>query len=102
MIRLYAQEHLALVMRELRERSGGRFKPSSQTVYSALHRLERNRLIERGYPEFRRYMLTTSGRRSLETKRREFESFVAGVHAVLEQRASPSKSRPTTRRAGSP
>ena len=117
MIRLHAQVHLDLlllgvirsapgdgsaVIRDLRERSGGRFAPSTQTVYSALHRLERNRLVERAYPDSRRYTLTPSGRRSLETKRKEFESFVAGVHAVLERRPKPAGSRPTSRRAASP
>lgn len=97
MVRLYAQAHLdllllavirdepgdgATVMRELRDRSGGRFTPSSQTVYAALHRLERNRLIRRS-EQTRRYRLTASGRRWLGTRRKEWESFEKGVHAVL-------------------
>jgi Transcriptional regulator PadR-like family len=61
-LRVYVQAHLDLlllavireepgggdaVMRRLRDTSGGRFTPSTQLVYSALHRLERNRLVER-------------------------------------------------------
>jgi PadR family transcriptional regulator PadR len=99
MVRIYAQVHLdllllavisakpgdgAAVMRELRERSGGRFTPPSRTVYGALNHLERNRLIQRSYVEPRRYKLTDSGRRSLHTRRMEWESFATGVYAVLQ------------------
>lgn len=98
MVRLYAQAHLdllllavihaepgdgAAVMRELHEHSGRRFALSPQLAYSALHRLERNRLVQRSYVEPRRYELTASGRRSLDTKRKEWESFAKGVQAVL-------------------
>jgi DNA-binding PadR family transcriptional regulator len=115
MIRSYVQAHLdllllaviraepgdgAAVIRHLRERSGGKFAPSSQSVYATLHHLERNRLVER-YPEPRRYTLTSSGRRSLETKRKELDSFVAGVHAVLGQ-GGGAKARPTRAPAASP
>ncbi|GAA1321411.1 PadR family transcriptional regulator [Pseudonocardia xinjiangensis] len=114
MMRSYVQAHLdllllaairaepgdgAAVIRHLRERSGGKFAPSSQRVYAALHHLERNRLVER-YPEPRRYTLTNSGRRSLEMKRKELDSFVAGVHAVLGQ--GGAKARPTRAPAASP
>jgi PadR family transcriptional regulator PadR len=100
MVRVYARAHLDLlllavihqepgdgeaVMRELREQSGRRFTPSSQVVYSELHYLERNRLIRRSYVEPRRYMLTASGRRSLTTKRKEWESFAKGVQTLLQR-----------------
>jgi DNA-binding PadR family transcriptional regulator len=98
MVRVFAQAHLDLlllavirgepgdgeaVMRELREKSSGRFTPSSQSVYSALHRLERNRLIQRSNVEPRRYVLTTSGRRSLNMKHKEWKSFAKGVQTLL-------------------
>jgi DNA-binding PadR family transcriptional regulator len=98
MVRVFIQAHLDLlllaviggkpgdgeaVMHELREKSGGRFTPSPQSVYSALHRLERNRLIQRPGVERRRYVLTASGRRSLNTKRKEWESFAKGVQTLL-------------------
>jgi DNA-binding PadR family transcriptional regulator len=100
MVRIYAQVHLDLlllavistkpgdgtaVMRELREQSGGRFAPPSRTVYGALNHLERNRLIQRSYVEPRRYKLTDSGRRSLYTRRKEWESFETGMDAVLQR-----------------
>ena len=99
MVLVFAQAHLDLlllavirgepgdgeaVMRELREKSGGRFAPSSQSVYSALHRLERNRLIQRLNVESRHYVLTASGRRSLNMKRKEWESFAKGVQSLLQ------------------
>jgi DNA-binding PadR family transcriptional regulator len=76
--------NVAAIMLELRERSGGRFAPPSRLVYAALHHLERNRLVQRSYADPRRYQLTDSGRRSLATKRRVWESFVKGVHGVLQ------------------
>jgi PadR family transcriptional regulator PadR len=100
MVRIYAQAHLDLlllavisaepsdgtaVMRELREWSGGRFAPPARTVYGALNHLQRNRLIQRSIVEPRRYELTASGRRSLHTRRKEWESFATGVYAVLQR-----------------
>lgn len=75
------------VMRELRERSGGRFTPSPQLVYAALHHLERNRLVQSDTAR-RRYELTDSGRRSLVTKRKAWESFVKGVQGVVRSSAA--------------
>jgi PadR family transcriptional regulator len=98
-LRVYVQAHLDLlllavireepgggdaVMRRLRDTSGGRFAPSAQLVYPALHRLERNRLVERSGAERRRYRLTPSGRRSLATKRKEWENSTKGVQMLLE------------------
>jgi PadR family transcriptional regulator len=100
MVRVYVRAHLDLlllavinqepddgeaVMRELRELSGRKFNPSSQVVYSALHYLERNRLIRRSHVEPRRYMLTASGRRSLTAKRKEWESFAKMVQTLLQR-----------------
>jgi PadR family transcriptional regulator PadR len=76
------------VMRELRERSGGKFTPSSQLVYAALHHLERNRLVQHSDAVRRRYELTDSGRRSLATKRKAWESFVKGVQGVVRRSAA--------------
>ncbi len=95
---MYVQAHLDLlllavireepgaggaVIRALHEKSGGRFTPSAQSVYPALHRLERNRLVERSAAD-RRYRLTPSGRRSLAAKRREWEAFAEGLRGLLE------------------
>ena len=74
------------VRRELRERFGARSTPSPQRVYSMLHYLERNRLIRPLPADPRRYLLTVSGRRSLETKTREWEAFAKGTEAILQRR----------------
>ena len=78
----------AAVMRELRERSGGRFTPTSQLVYKALHHLERNRLVQHADIARRHYELTDSGRRSLATKRKAWESFMNGVQGVVRRSAT--------------
>ena len=98
MVRVHARAHLDLlllaavrnepgdgeaVMQELRRQSGGRFMPGARTIYSALHRLERNRLIRRSGGDARAYVLTVSGRRSLATKAQEWESFVQGVRGLI-------------------
>jgi DNA-binding PadR family transcriptional regulator len=71
------------VRRELRERFGARSIPSAQLVYSVLHYLQRNRLIRPLPADPRRYLLTVSGRRSLEMRAREWESFAKGAEALL-------------------
>jgi PadR family transcriptional regulator PadR len=76
------------VVRELRERSGGRFAPSSRLVYATLHHLERNRLVQLADTARRHYELTDSGRRSLATKRKAWESFVKGVQGVVRRSAA--------------
>jgi PadR family transcriptional regulator, regulatory protein PadR len=98
-LRVYVQAHLDLlllavireepgggdaVMRRLCDASGGRFTPSAQSVYPALHRLERNRLVQRSGAGRRRYRLTPSGRRSLAMKQKEWEAFTKGVQMLLE------------------
>jgi DNA-binding PadR family transcriptional regulator len=72
--------------RELSARFGARCAPSPQLVYSMLYYLKRNRLIRPLPANPRRYQLTVSGRRSLETKTREFESFAKGTEALLRRR----------------
>jgi DNA-binding PadR family transcriptional regulator len=73
------------VRRELREQFGARSTPSPQLVYSMLHYLQRNRLIRPLPADPRRYLLTVSGHRSLETRTREWESFAKGTEALLER-----------------
>jgi DNA-binding PadR family transcriptional regulator len=70
---------------ELRARFGARSTPSPQLTYSMLHYLVRNRLIRPLPADPRRYVLTVSGRRSLETRTREWESFVKRAEALLQR-----------------
>jgi DNA-binding PadR family transcriptional regulator len=86
------------VQHELRERFGARSAPSPQLVYSMLHYLERNRLIRRLPADPRRYLLTVSGRRSLETRTRNWETFAAGTEALLQRSDRGEQPADTARR----
>src|SRR5690242_20056135 len=70
--------------RELRERFGARSAPSAQVVYSMLSYLKRNRLIRPHPADPHRYLLTTSGQRSLDMKTREWQSFARGAQSLVE------------------
>lgn len=74
--------HGYAVIASLRERSRGAFDPPEETVYPALHRLERDGLIEsewdaRAPPRRRVYQLTTAGAKAQAAKR----PGLAGVRA---------------------
>ena len=76
------------VIERLRDRSEGAFDLREGTVYPALHRLERDGLLESRWaddaPRRRRvYALTPRGRGALELKRREWASFAGAVQAVI-------------------
>jgi DNA-binding PadR family transcriptional regulator len=78
---------LAMIGQEPRDANGSvRDPPSPQLTYSMLHYLRRNRLIRRLPADPRRYLLTMSGRRSLETRTRDWESFAKGTEALLQRR----------------
>ena len=69
--------------------SKGYFELKEGSLYPALHRMERQKLL-RSYwvdtDEGRRrkfYELTPAGRKALKEKREEWERFAAGVHGVL-------------------
>lgn len=80
--------HGYAVISELKSRSQDAFDLPEGTVYPALHRLERQKLVksrwQSGTPRRRReYSLTPAGRRSLERKRIEWSGFVSAVAAVV-------------------
>jgi len=69
-------------------RSGGRFELKEGSLYPALHRLEREQLLESYWTEFegrrrKYYRVTAAGRALLESRRQEWQSFAAGVNGVL-------------------
>jgi DNA-binding PadR family transcriptional regulator len=103
MVHPYLQAHLDLlflglidqeprdpdtVLRAVQEQFGKKFAPSRQLTYSALHYLERNRLIQPLETDPRRYALTPSGRRSLGMRIKQWELFTKEVQAVLRRRTS--------------
>jgi PadR family transcriptional regulator PadR len=80
--------HGYAVIEELKRRSEGVFSLPEGTVYPALHRLEQDGLLtsawQSGSPRPRRvYRLTRKGRRSLATRREQWERFSHAVEAVL-------------------
>ena len=77
------------VIERLRAKSGDAFDLPEGTVYPALHRLERERLIkskwESGANARRRrlYTLTSRGRRHLVQRRAEWSGFANAVGAIV-------------------
>jgi len=77
------------IISEARGRSDGLFEFKEGSLYPALHRLEKARLVEAtfapsnsGGPRRRYYTLTDAGRKRLEEKRREWERFTGAVEAL--------------------
>lgn len=80
--------HGYAVLQRLKQRSGGTFDLAEGTIYPALHRLERDRLLASAWSEEsgrrrRVYRITRSGRAALTSRRREWQSFAQAVEAVL-------------------
>ena len=76
------------LIKEIGKRSGGYFEFKEGTLYTALHRLEKEGLIEGKWEripngqERRYYYLTKMGRRVLNEKRDEWRGFSAAVNLV--------------------
>ncbi len=81
--------HGYAIVEELRLRSGGTFGLAEGTIYPALHRLERQGLIESEWSEAasrprRVYRLTARGNRALGEKAMAWRHFARGMSAALE------------------
>ncbi len=68
--------------------SDGYFELKEGSLYPALHRLERQKLLSSYWSEIdgrrrKYYKLTAAGRRALGAKRDEWLQFAAGVNGVL-------------------
>jgi DNA-binding PadR family transcriptional regulator len=76
------------LIKEIGKRSGGYFEFKEGTLYTALHRLEREGLFQGKWErisngqERRYYYLTKMGRRVLNEKRDEWRGFSAAVNLV--------------------
>ncbi len=81
--------HGYAIIEEIKSRSGGSFDFPEGTVYPALHRLERQGLIESrwdratGRPR-RVYRLTRRGQRALREKADAWHSFARAMGSALE------------------
>lgn len=76
------------IVQVVTNRSQGSLELKEGSLYPALHRLERQKLLtsfwERADGRRRKYYkLTAAGRKSLAAKRREWASFADGVNSVL-------------------
>lgn len=81
--------HGYAVIEELREKSKETFDLPEGTVYPALHRLERERLIKSRWEsgenarKRRLYSLTPAGRRHLKKRKAEWAGFAHAVASVV-------------------
>jgi PadR family transcriptional regulator PadR len=78
------------LIKEMGRRSGGYFQFSEGTLYPALHRLEREGLIQGkwehspGGQERRYYYLTPKGHQVLVEKATEWQRFATAVNMIIE------------------
>ena len=69
-------------------RSRGHFELKEGSLYPALHRLERQKLLRSFWQEVdgrrrKYYDLTPAGRKAVEARRNEWSTFAEGVNGVL-------------------
>ncbi len=82
---MYAYE----MLQEAERRSAGAFRLKEGTIYPALHQMERAGLLHatwRDSPEGRSrkyYALTPKGRRQARSKRRQWDSLLDAMRAIL-------------------
>jgi DNA-binding PadR family transcriptional regulator len=89
--------HGYAVKEALRERSGGRFDLPTGTIYPALHRLERAKLITGSWSTVdgrkrRTYRLTPKGQRRLHAERSQWHDFAGAITTLLEPNPWPATS----------
>ena len=76
-------------------RSGGRFDLKEGSLYPALHRLEREQLLESYWTEHdgrrrKYYRITARGKKALAARRAEWQTFAEGVKGVLGLQGGPA------------
>ena len=77
------------ITQEVLERSEGYFELKEGSLYPALHRMERENLLESNWVETdagrrrKYYRLTPEGLKALERKKADWERFSFGVNGVL-------------------
>jgi PadR family transcriptional regulator len=80
--------HGYAIIEELARRSGGEFNLPEGTIYPALHRLERSRLLSSHWQPVsgrrrRVYAVTAKGKNALSNQEQEWRAFHRVVGAVL-------------------
>lgn len=77
------------IIKELEQRSQGYFKFREGTLYPALHRMEKEGLVEGrwqptpGGQDRRYYHLTAKGAKALETKMAEWRGFSTAIDLII-------------------
>lgn len=76
------------IVQQVTGRSQGYFELTEGSLYPALHRLERQKLLASSWSEVdgrrrKYYRLTAAGRKALAAKKQEWTEFATGVNAVL-------------------
>jgi PadR family transcriptional regulator PadR len=77
------------IVKEVNQRSSGYFAFKEGTLYPALHRLERARLIEGRWEDTpngvrrRYYFITEHGRQELTDRQREWQRFSRAMNSVM-------------------
>ncbi len=76
------------ITQQVISRSGGYFELTEGSLYPALHRLERQKLLAADWREAdgrrrKYYRLTAAGKKALAVKKAEWERFAKGVGGVL-------------------
>ncbi len=76
------------IVQTVLSRSNGQFELKEGSLYPALHRLERQKLLGSDWSEHegrrrKYYKLTAAGRKALTARRSEWQSFAQGVNGVL-------------------
>ena len=80
--------HGYAIAEKLRAQSSGAFSLPDGTIYPALHRLERDKLVTSKWSDAsgrrrRVYALTVKGHKALERHRQEWRDFAGAVSAVI-------------------
>ena len=76
------------IVQTVLSRSGGRFELKEGSLYPALHRLERQKLLQSYWTEIdgrrrKYYQATAAGRKFLRQRREQWQVFTQGVNGVL-------------------
>ena len=76
------------IVQTVLSKSNGYFELKEGSLYPALHRLERQRLLSSSWREAdgrrrKYYRLTSAGARALTARKKEWKQFTAGVSGVL-------------------
>ncbi len=83
------------IAQEVASRSRGYFELKEGSLYPALHRLERQKLLAASWKEAagrrrKYYRLTQAGEKALAKRKQEWTSFAQGVQGVLGSEGTPA------------